>query len=375
MRISVTSSATLVFALFQAANSLAHHSRASFDMPSLIEIRGTVVEFKLRSPHSSFVVEGSSYVGGVRQSDDVETWEIESESVPTLGSAGVRADTFRMGDAISILAHPHRNLEFVAVAETLFAADGTEYGRTTTDRIYDPTLRAALSARGIDVPDPTGAAEVPDASGARRIEGRWQQPLQLPGRESRLPLNEAGVAAWLAYDPVTSPINTCEPVSVPSIFHAPSYLFDIRFDGDEVVLRHEWYEISRIVPLDGTSLTTQPAGQFGTVTGRLEGDSLIVESSEYAVSKWGLGVARQVNGGAADVPSSTEKSVTEKFTASDDGLTLIYEYTLRDPVYLEGPFTAQVRLARTPDDATIYPWSCDTERPPWTLETGPTSPR
>ena len=46
-----------------AVSVQAHHSfTAHFDMASRIEIRGTVVDFKLRSPHGSMIVDGISYV-------------------------------------------------------------------------------------------------------------------------------------------------------------------------------------------------------------------------------------------------------------------------------------------------------------------------
>ena len=35
----------------------AHHSTAVFTMDKVVELRGVVVDFKLRSPHSSFVVD------------------------------------------------------------------------------------------------------------------------------------------------------------------------------------------------------------------------------------------------------------------------------------------------------------------------------
>ena len=46
----------------------AHHSFSlHFDMSRQMEIRGTVVDFKLRSPHASMVVDGISYIDGEPQ--------------------------------------------------------------------------------------------------------------------------------------------------------------------------------------------------------------------------------------------------------------------------------------------------------------------
>ena len=68
----------LLLACFSVA-VFAHHSFSlHFDMSTRIEIRGTVVDFKLRSPHASMVVDGISYVDGIAQENDMQRWEIES---------------------------------------------------------------------------------------------------------------------------------------------------------------------------------------------------------------------------------------------------------------------------------------------------------
>ena len=53
----VTPAAALVAAL-AAAPALAHHSRANFDLDSVVEIEGTVTEFSWRNPHAFAVVQG-----------------------------------------------------------------------------------------------------------------------------------------------------------------------------------------------------------------------------------------------------------------------------------------------------------------------------
>jgi len=89
---------------------------------------------------------------------------------------------------------------------------------------------------------------------------------------------------------------------------------------------------------------------------------LIVESSAYPPSKWGLGIAVQFNGGGADVPSSDQKVLTERFSASEDGLSMIYQYTMEDPVYMSGPFSDETVFTRIAyDDAPMDPYECDLE--------------
>ena len=143
--------------------------------------------------------------------------------------------------------------------------------------------------------------------------------------------------------------------------NAPSYFVDIRFDGDHVVIYNEAYDVNRRVPLGDEFAPADPNGLWGNVRGRIEGATLIVESRDYPPSRWGLGAATQINGGGADVPSSAEKRITERFSTSADGLELHYEYDLFDPVYMSREHTAQISMRRVADDAPMYPYNCDVD--------------
>ena len=348
----------------------AHHSTAVFALDKMIELRGKVVDFKLRSPHSSLVVDGRAFVDGKALSSGVERWEIEWEALPPLKTAGVEATTFKPGDNVTIMGSPHRDPNFHFIhAQALTAANGQVYSITKTDRLYSPSLSvltAAGPAGGIAIANSaTGniktVAEVPKASGIARFAGRWQQPFTPPAAESPLPLNAAGVAARNAYDQKASPANTCEPMSIPDIFNAPFYLFEIKLDGQRVTLHNEAYEILRTVTLGGPAAPVDPKGQFGRASAKFEGDALIIESNGYPASKWGLGAEVQVLGSGKDVPSSPQKTVTERYTVSPDGRTLVLDYTVNDPAYLTKPYAGRLELTRVPDNATLYPYECDVE--------------
>jgi Family of unknown function (DUF6152) len=87
----------------------AHHAVTThYDPSKKIELRGVVVDIKLRSPHSSFVVDGVAVIDGVVQSTASERWEVESHSVPGMRNLGIDKDTFRPGEAITILGLPNR---------------------------------------------------------------------------------------------------------------------------------------------------------------------------------------------------------------------------------------------------------------------------
>jgi hypothetical protein len=56
----------------------AHHSTAVFDREKVVELRGVVVDFKLRSPHSSLIVDARVFMDGQPRGNAVERWEIEN---------------------------------------------------------------------------------------------------------------------------------------------------------------------------------------------------------------------------------------------------------------------------------------------------------
>lgn len=345
-----------------------HHSTAVFALDRMIELRGVLVDFKLRSPHSSLIVDGRAFVDGQPRGTGVERWEIEWEALPPLRTAGIEATTFKAGDAVTVTGSPHRDPSFHFIhAQAVTGPKGEVYSVLKSDRVYSPSLRAlAPPGAGAGIAPSAAASQevsVPEARGIARLVGRWQQPLALPAPDagSVLHLNAAGTAARGAYERKTSPANTCESMTIPDIFHAPFYLFEVRLDGARVVLHNEAYDIVRTMTLGGPATPVDAKGQFGTASARFDGDALVVESGRYPASKWGLGADVQPLGGGADVPSSTQKAVTERYTVTPDGRTLVLDYTLNDPTYLTEPYSGRVELTRVPDTATLYPYTCDVE--------------
>jgi hypothetical protein len=51
----------------------------------------------------------------------------------------------------------------------------------------------------------------------------------------------------------------------------------------------------------------------------------------------------------------------ERFSLSADGLTLVYEYTLKDPVFLTAPYSDRLELYRVTDDQPIDEYDCEVE--------------
>lgn len=324
----------VVILLVSARGTLAHHSfLTTYDPSRSTEITGVVADYELKSPHS-FI-----YLDVISEDGLVERVDVEMGALPIMRRRGFDEDTLEPGDQVSIVAWPHRVSNVPMVwGRSVRTQEGVVLGD-------DPT-RAGVES------------EHRESAGIERLEGRWLPPVPRVGSESPLPLTPAGLMAWRNYDPKQSPANTCEPNNVPAVFHTP-YLFEIRTTTQEAVIHHEAYNVTRTVPLHSEPIPAEPSGMFGIATGRIENDELVIESSAYPESAWGLGVAGGTTGAGADVPSSSQKKVTERYSVSSDGGTLTVNYTLEDPIYLTEPYSSHVELARVADDEPLHDYACE----------------
>ncbi len=333
-RLSLAITVSLILTLPDAVE--AHHSFAThYDPTRSTQLNGVVTKFDFRSPHS-FIFMDVADDNGV-----VTPYEVELHSVPVLTRMGYRADIFKPGDRITVNAWPNRSpTNPLVFGIGVITAGGVALGEF-------PAIENVRSA-------------FVSASGAQRIQGRWSAPIVdgAPGAKRPMSLTPAGLAAVERYDPKKSPANACEPYNVPGVFLVP-YQFDIRLTNDEAIIRHEAYNITRRVPLGTQPRQVEPTGRFGAARARIEGDALVIESSGYPASAWGLALAVDINGLGADIPSSNQKTVVERFSVSSDGLTLNVQYTVNDPVYLTGPYTGTAALDREADDAPIYDFKCE----------------
>ena len=332
----------LAVAVFGTAH--AHHSvTGSFDTTRNIEITGEVVEWRFRNPHTLLVVDGTA-VNDSKRDDVKRRWEIESSAAAGLRAQGVDEKTFVTGTRITVKGIPHRNP--TTYRANAFASAGSFFDANGKN-IFDS--------------NPFNARVTPTGDGSQGLVGLWSPPFQPNPATTPLSLTAAGRQAWEGYDQKRSPANTCEPMSIPDIYNAPTYIVTIEIADKQAVVKNQAYKVVRTIPLDGSEAPADPKQQFGIVRGRIDNGALVIESRGYPASAWGLGAATQIQGAGADVPSSPQKTVVERFSASPDGLKLTYEYTVQDPVYLTAPFTHRVEWARLANDTPIYPYDCDVE--------------
>jgi hypothetical protein len=81
----------------------AHHSHAMFDDAQEITIVGKVTAVRFANPHVYLMLEGAVEGGEMRM------WAIEMSHIGNMITRGVNAETFKVGDDVSITVNPLRN--------------------------------------------------------------------------------------------------------------------------------------------------------------------------------------------------------------------------------------------------------------------------
>ena len=104
MNLKVVSLTAVAVAAF-TASAVAHHSFAMFDAEKTVTLQGTVKEFEWVNPHAwlRFMVTDEK-TGG-----KPVMWAIELSSPSRLVTMGMRADSVKPGDAVSVTFHPMRD--------------------------------------------------------------------------------------------------------------------------------------------------------------------------------------------------------------------------------------------------------------------------
>lgn len=328
-------------ALLISASASSHHSFAThYDTTNVVEISGVLSSVKMRSPHSFFEV------AVVTENGATETWEVEAHAVPILRRLGISKETLKVGDSVTIRGprsrRPEKLLLFGAEINT---ASGERFEMLDSIRQV-PEYAISDTREGI--------------TGIDRLTGKWMTFIS--GQrvsDSPMPLNDAGRQARANFNAAANSSSECVPSNLPSLLMIP-YVYEISHEGNNVDIYHEYAKVIRPLTLDsGKPNVTDPS--FGRRTGRYENDTLIIESDGFPAMSAGLASGWEPNGNGADIPSSTQKQLIERYTVNEDGSVLTVAYTVTDPAYLTRPYTAKVNWYRMPFDSPVYDFTCDAE--------------
>lgn len=103
MNVKVVSLIALAAAAFSAPVH-AHHSFAMFDADKTVTLKGTVKEFEWVNPHSWL-----RFTVNDEKSGRPTVWAVELSSPSRLITMGMRADSVKPGDAVSVTFHPMKD--------------------------------------------------------------------------------------------------------------------------------------------------------------------------------------------------------------------------------------------------------------------------
>ena len=141
--------------------------------------------------------------------------------------------------------------------------------------------------------------------------------------------------------------NNAGPPYLPDVYNNNIQLFQT---ADYVVIFSEMINDVRIIPLDGRSHLPRGIRQWmGDSRGRWDGDTLIVETTNFTDK-----VAYIPNIHTAYGTGETLHLI-ERFRRGDFD-TLLYEYTVDDPVTFTRPFTVELPMLKNPKP--VYEYAC-----------------
>jgi hypothetical protein len=108
----------------------AHHSfAATYDESKTIEIKGKIVVFQFRNPHSFVTVEVTNADGKKVR------WGVEGPGSTQLANSGIQNDTLKYGDEVVVSGNPSRTPgETKLRMRTMKRPDGFSFGFTEAER-------------------------------------------------------------------------------------------------------------------------------------------------------------------------------------------------------------------------------------------------
>ena len=159
----------------------------------------------------------------------------------------------------------------------------------------------------------------------------------------------------------------CLPAAVPRAHLPVGYnTYQILQVPGAVLILYEWNHHSRYIPLDGRPhLPSAIKLGMGDPRGRWEGDTLVVESTNFTDNTWPVGHGAPPEGAPGNslnsghgVFHSGALRVVERFIPVDEN-TINYEATIEDPNVFTQPWTLRYEgLVRAPEDHILYEYAC-----------------
>ncbi len=281
----------------------AHHSHATLDRDDVRVLSGVVSRYGWTMPHVFLKVEAPNPDG------EIVEYTIELQNPPSMTRSGWDRNTFKPGDRITWEgAHDKNKSRYYAGMSWAERGDGTRVGATA-----DVVLEEVKPTT-----DFTGLW-------ARDLRGGPMHYYPPAG----WPYSAIGQALVDNFDETKNPMTECVDPGPPKYMLLPYPVEISRPDEDTIVMQGELRQDARVVYLD----RNVPAGEpsvMGHSVAWFEDEELVVETTNFVADRWGSHTG---------VDSSAEKQLLERFSITNEGMSLDIAITLTDPVYLAEPVT------------------------------------
>ena len=323
-----------------AATPLGHHSFAPhFDAGKPVDISGTITRYESQNPHSYLHIASLDENGRTRE------YVCESHGVTQLSRNGITPAMLKAGTKVRVTGSLSRHSAYMCFF------DAVEIGGK---------LLSVNGPRGADRPPAPVLAQRKDIFGTWMLAPIANRSTSGPQPMIQL-LTPAGEKAVAAYDPFRDdPTFRCDPVAIRRVWGAPGTPLEIVRDGGNVILRHEWMDVRRVVHLNlKTHPRNGPRTSLGHSIGRFEGDTLVVETGNYAAGVLNQYVEQPGQPTRGLLHSAALTSV-ERIRLDAARQRLVVEIDLLDPEFFKQPFPRGT-LEYAPSDLKIEPFNCSPE--------------
>jgi len=302
----------------------AHHGVAPhYDDSKQVTIDGTVSEFQFINPHS-FV-----YLRVVGADGKEAVWHCEMASRSVLARNGLTQATFAEGKHVKITGSQARqNPTGCALREAHFD-DGS-------------VLRSSTLFEG--TPAKTAVPETQRES----IDGVWAMKRFAVSRYIGV-LTDEGERLRAAFDPIKDdPAISCDPASPVRFWVNVNEPFEIKREGNTVVIDHQFMDTRRVVHLNETAPPPGTArSTMGYSTGRFDGGALVINTTSFVAAtlepRYG-------------VMHSADLKLTERLEVNPQTHELEITWTIDDPVVFKEPHTQKEIFVRT--ERWREPYNC-----------------
>ena len=332
------SGVAIAAATFLAAPGVyAHHSFAPhFDAKKPANISGTITEYEARNPHSYL------HIAAVDENGRTREYVCESHGVTQLSRNGITPALLKVGAKVRVTGSLSRHSPYMCFFDTVELADGK-----------------VLSVNG--------PRRAPETFAARKdIFGVWLLA-PIPNRQTSGPqpmielLTPAGEKAVAGYDPFKDdPTFRCDPVAIRRAWGAPGTPLELVRQGNDVVLRHEWMDVKRVIHMNVKEHPKNgPRTSLGHSIGHWEGDTLVIETANYSAGVLNQYVEMPGKPTRGLLHSAALTSV-ERLHLDAERQRLVVDIDLADPEFFKQPFPRGT-LEYGPSNLTVEPFNCSPE--------------